>query len=332
MVLLSGTFTVLSRLIGAIAGKTLGWVVILLFGRVPQSRQHLLSSMALGSIVWLVAVVAVLVPLANELLVAAVPRPGFVQRDWIRLALIGAALLLPAVVGATMTALSPEDAREGPLGRIGQVIRGYPFTAVLAGTIVFLAAWGLVRVAKAMRRGWQNVHLPMMVKPGRYEAVADDIEKALARAGVDVVCRPASPWFVVPPRLLAFVGGTRVGGLVPDELIGFGARDLGILVYPSDVAIVGRADLVAQARSAVVRCLTFTDAYLTTARESEKIEDRLRELSRRPFVQSMDFEPIDALLTSLAVPSDEWETLFRLRLQVEHETLVTGAAPVARRV
>lgn len=329
MVLLSGTFTILSRLVGAIAGKTLGWVVILLFGRVPQSRQHLLSSMALASIVWLIAVVAVLVPLANDLLVSAVPRPGFVQRDWIRLVLIGAALFLPAVVGATMSVLSPEDAPDGPLGRMGLVIRGYPFTAVLAGTIVFLAAWGIVRAVKSMRRGWQSVHIPMMVKPGRYEAVADDVASALARAGLDVTRRPASPWFVVPPRLLATVGG-GFGSLVPDELIGFGARDLSILVYPSDVAIVGRAELVARARSAVVRCLTFTDAYLTTARESEKIEDRLRELSRRPFVQSMDFEPIDALLTSLVVPSDEWETLFRLRLQVEHETLVTGAAPIAR--
>jgi hypothetical protein len=329
MVLVSGTFTLLSRLIGAVAGKTLGWAVILLFGRVPQARQQLLSLMALASIAWLVAVIALLVPTANELVVAAVPRPGFVQRDWIGWLMVAGALLLPALVGVATVILSPSDEPPRRLDGGLKIIRGYVFTPVLGGTIVFLAAWGVVRAVRAMRRGWESVHIPMIVKPGAYEGVVDDVEEALRMAGLDLARHPASPWFVIPPRLLAMAGGEPVGALVPDELTGFETRDLGVLVYPSDVALIGRAELVARARSAVARCLPFADAYLTTAKESEQIEDRLRELSLRPFVQASDFQPIDAVLSRLVVPYDEWETLLRLRLQVEHEVLVARPLTIA---
>ncbi len=322
MVIVSGLFTALSRLIGAVATSTLGWATILLFGRVPQARQRLLSVIALGSIVWLIAVLGVVLPVAGDLIVAAVPRPSFIAAGWIRLSLLAIALLLPAAIGAASMALSPEDERDGPAARFEQLLRGYPYTAVLALTIVFLAAWGIVRNVRALRSGWESVHVPMIVKPGRYEAVVDDLASALSGAGIELERRHASRWFVVPPRLLATVAGRGVKGLVPDELVAFKADELGILVYPSDVAVLGRKDLVARARDAIARCLTFADAYLTNGKETEQIEDRLRELSQRPTVGPADFKPIDAQLTSLAVPYDEWETLLRLRLQVEHEALV----------
>jgi hypothetical protein len=322
MVIVSGLFTAFSRLIGAVATSTLGWATILLFGRVPQSRQRFLSLMALGSIVWLIAVFGVVLPAIGDVIVSAVPRPPLVDAGLIRWAMLLIALLLPAAMGAATMALSPEDERDGPAARLEQLLRGYPFTAVLAFTIVFLAAWAIVRNLQALRRDWESVHVPMIVKPGRYEAVVADLASALAEAGLDVERKRASRWFVVPPRLLATVAGRGVKGLVPDELVAFKGDELGILVYPSDVAVLGRKDLVARARDAIARSLTFADAYLTNGKETEQIEDRLREISRRPAVGPADFKPIDAQLTSLAVPYDEWETLLRLRLQVEHEALV----------
>jgi hypothetical protein len=328
MVIVSGTFTFLSRLVGAVAGKTLGWAVILMFGRVPQARLRLLSFMALAAVGWLIAVAALLVPTANELVVAAVPHVAFVQRDLIGWLLVAAALLLPAAVGAAMIVLSPEDEASRP-ARGARILWGYPFTAVLAATIVFLAAWSVVRAARSARRGWESVHVPMIVKPDGYDSVVDDIGRALAGAGLVVTRSPAAGWFLVLPQLLAFAGGLEAGRGEPDGLVSFTARELEVLVYPSDVAVLGEAELVARARSAIGRGLVFSDAYLTVARESEQIEDRLRELAERPFVQVSDFQPIDAMLTSLPVPYDEWETLLRLRLQVEHEVLVRGRRSAA---
>ena len=103
------------------------------------------------------------------------------------------------------------------------------------------------------------------------------------------------------------------------ELVEFEGDDISVLVYPSDVALLGRVDLVTAARAAIARRLASSDAYLTGTMESQQIEDRLREIARKPTVISTDFEPIDELLTTLDVPHAEWEILYRLRLQVEQE-------------
>ena len=199
MVIVSGLFTAFSRLIGSVATSTLGWATILLFGRVPQSRQTLLSLMALGSVVWLIAVVGVVLPAIGDVIVSAVPRPPFVDAGLIRWSMLLIALLLPAAIGAATMALSPEDERDGPRARIEQLLRGYPFTAVLALTIVFLAAWAVVRNVRALQSHWESVHVPMIVKPGRYEAVVADLAIALDEAGLAVERKRASRWFVVPP-------------------------------------------------------------------------------------------------------------------------------------
>lgn len=320
MILVSGLVTAFGRLVGAVATRTLGWATILLFGQVPRSRQTLLSVISLASLLWLFALVAALIPTLDELLASALPHPASVQASWFRAAMVVTTLLLPLAVGIATVGLTEDaDDREERRRRVVGVARGYPYTAVLAITIVFLALWALVRKIRALRRAWQSVHLPMIVKAGRYDAVVADVGASLHEARLDVVERPASWWFAVPPQLLAAVGGQAVRRLVPDRLVGFEMDDLGVLVYPSDVAIVGQQDLVARARAAVARRLTFADAYLTTGKESEQIEDRLREISRMPGVDVAGLQAVDAMLTSLPVPYDEWETLYRLRLQVELE-------------
>ena len=62
MTILSGLIAVFNRLLGSAATATVGWATIMLFGRVSQKKQQLLSLIALGSLVWVVAVVAVVVP------------------------------------------------------------------------------------------------------------------------------------------------------------------------------------------------------------------------------------------------------------------------------
>ena len=98
-----------------------------------------------------------------------------------------------------------------------------------------------------------------------------------------------------------------------------------MILYPSDVLILGRQAAVGRARAAIARRLAFADAYLTTAEESEQIEDRLVGIAHQGHASAADFRPIDDLLTRLAVPYGDWETLYRLRLQVEHETRLPGA-------
>ena len=86
-------------------------------------------------------------------------------------------------------------------------------------------------------------------------------------------------------------GGGVARSLVPDELAEFSGDDLWVLLYPSDVALVGKKELVARARAAVAMRLAFAEVYMTSAKESEQIEDRLARLSGAHHVSPTDFRP-----------------------------------------
>jgi hypothetical protein len=328
MFLVTGTFTLISKLIGGVASSTLGWATLLLFGRVPQSKQRLLDLMALASVLWLLCLIALVSPAFEHLIVQSVPHPGPVAVTWFGFAVLLGAVALPASVGAATLILS-DDKR--PLQAAGHLLRGYPLTVVLLGTILFLAAWGIVRAIRSAQRGWQALHIPMMVKPDGYAAVVEDLAAALTDARLGLERTTAPPWFVVPPKVLALVGGLSAAGLVPDELVAFTSDDLRVLVYPSDVALIGKTDHVARARSAIVGRLAFTDAYLTAAKEAEQIEDKLRKLALQNATTAQDFAEVDHALEGLDVGFDDWLTLFRLRLQVEHEARARSAATLSRR-
>ncbi len=319
MIIFSGLFTAFGRLIGAVATMTIAWATGLLFGRIPQARQTLLAFIPLGSLAWVAALVGVLVPTVGNFLLAAIPQLPVVDNAMLRLIMLVLAVLLPLAIGLATMRFIAEDARPTGGGRVVQLLRGYPYAAVYAVTIIFLAGWGLVRKVRSLQHGWQNAHVPMIILPGRYDAVVVELEAALREAGVAVTPRRASRWFEIPLRLLAAVGGRAVKDLIPVELVEFHADGLAVLVYPSDVALLGRKELVSPARAAVARRLALADVYLTPALESEDIEDRLRDVSRLPTVSRADFRAIDDLLSSLVAPYGEWETLYRLRLQVEVE-------------
>jgi len=332
MVFVTGTITVLSRLIGGIASSTLGWATLLLFGRVPQARQRLLDLMAMSAVGWLLCVVALVSPAFAHLIVSSVPRPGFVDLSWFGILILLGAVGLPAAVGAMTSVLAGDRDRHDPLAALGHLLRGYPLTLVLVGTILFLAGWSIARAVRTARLGWQSLHLPMYVKPRGYERVVSDVATALRTQGLVVEQTVAPPWFVVPPKLLALVGGLTVEGLVPDELVAFVGDDLRILVYPSDVALIGKTEHVVRARSAIVRALAFTEAYLTATKESEQVEDRLRKLATSDGGGSRDdYAAIDGILDALEVPHDDWLTLYRLRLEVEHEARGRSAPVLERR-
>src|SRR4029079_3442000 len=133
---------------------------------------------------------------------------------------------------------------------VGAVFRGYPFTLVLAVTIVFLAALSLVRQASSLARRWHEVHVPVIVKPGGYDRVVADLESVLDGAGLGTRREAAPSVLSVPPRLLAAGAGKALGALVPDKLMQLKAAGLDILVYPSDIAIQGTKDRGARARAA----------------------------------------------------------------------------------
>ena len=349
MAILATLFGMLGRFAGKLLTTTLGWASILLFGRVPQDRQVVLALVTFGSVVWAVVVLGVVLPYVGAFLLAAVPAPALIGESVLRLAMLVAALLLPAVVGAA-TIFVVEPARR-PKGRAipEQILRGYLLSPALAITLILLALVGVARFVHHLALRWSDAHIPIVVRPGGYDRVLVDLERALDDAGLDVERHVAPALLALPGRMLGGIAGPGIRSLVPDRLTELRGRGIEVGLYPSDIAIAGDKLSVARARAAIASRLTATAASMTTSAEAQEIEARLERLSAArvaggtPGVDARaaaqgaaatgssldpraELRSIDSALAVLTVPHDEWEVLYRERLQVERD-LLAGDRP-----
>jgi hypothetical protein len=324
MALIAPLFAFIGRQLGRLVQMVFGWATVMLFGRVPQSKQLLLAGVALGSILWVVALLGVAFPDVGTFLIALVPAPDFIDEGWIRLAMLTLAVLLPlGVGGAGLFLMDPADRPDRIGGKVTQVLRGYPYAAVLALVILFLGVMAPFFKLRTILKRWQDAHVPIVIRPGGYEQVAGELEHALDSAGLDLRRARAPRVLELPSRLLATVGGESVKRLVPDRLVMLKGAGLEVTIHPSDVAIVGGKLPVARARAAIADRLTKTEAHLTTSAEAQEVEDAIRAL-RNPAEteRAADILPaIDERLARLDVPYEEWEVLYRERLQVERDVL-----------
>ena len=119
------------------------------------------------------------------------------------------------------------------------VLRGYPLTAALALTLVFLAVMGIARKGRALAKRWSDTHIPAVVRPGTYDQVVADLERALDDADLTVTPRDAPAVLAVPGRLLASVAGRHFQTLVPERLKQLTGPGIEVLIHQSDIAISG---------------------------------------------------------------------------------------------
>src|SRR6186997_2007566 len=324
MAVIAPLLAFLGRQLGRLVQMVFGWAAILLFGRVPQSKQMLLTGVTFGSVIWVVTLIGILVPDIGAFLIALVPAPDAVKEDWIRLAMIVLAILLPLGIGvAGLFLMDADDRPSGIGGKAVQVLRGYPYAAVLALVLLFLIVVAPIYKLRTIVKRWSDAHVPIVIQPGGYDEVADQVEGALDAAGLDLSPRRAPKALEAPSRLLAAVGGASVRRLVPDQLLMLASAELEVVLHPSDVAIAGTKQAVAGARAAIADRLVETEAHLTISAEAQVIEDALRAARKGTTKQSIPavLDAIDQQLARLVVPFEEWEVLYRQRLQLERDLL-----------
>ncbi len=332
MAIIGSVFGLLGRFAGRLLNSALGWATLLLFGRVPQSKQYILLAITFGSLIWVVALVGLLFPDVGAFLLAAVPAPKFIDRTWIRIAMLIAAIVLPLFVGVGSLALMTGSRRPKGRGLVTGVLRGYPFALVLAVSLVFLAVIGSVRKARSLAKRWEDNHVPMVVRPGCYDDVVAALRDALDDEHLDLEPHLAPRVMELPAHLLAAVAGGGVRDLVPDRLKELKGRECEIFVYPSDIAISGSKERLARARAAIAARLTSAPAFMTTSAESQAVEEQIegvmrevRESGGKPGFRisnvRQELATVDDRLRTLTVPNDEWETLYRMRLQAERDAI-----------
>ena len=330
MAIMAAIFGVVGRFTGKLLTMSLGWASLLLFGRVPRDKQVFLAAITFGSVIWVVLIVGVLLPDAGVFLLSFAPIPDWVDEFWIRIAMLAAVVIVPPVLSAaTLKLLAAQDRPKGAGALIVHLARGYPLAAGLALLLVFLGVIGLVRKVASLARRWSDTHIPIVVKPQGYERLAADLDTAISEAGLDIAARDAPAVMVIPGKLLAAVAGTSVRGLVPDRLVRLVGKDVEVLIYPSDVAISGRPVTAARVQAALASRLTTAQAWLTATAQGQAIEDELARLAAdRPdgAARTDALASIDRHLATEELSYDEWEVLYRQRLQIERDLLL-GVRP-----
>ena len=189
--------------------------------------------------------------------------------------MLAAAIGLPLVVGIAALVVMDADQRPKGVALLVAVIRGYPFTLLLAATILVLGVVALVRRLRALSKRWEDAHVAVIIKPGGYDETLDKLAAVLASGGIEVRTEAAPGIMSAPPRLLAKVAGSGLGSLVPERLMLLQGDGLEALVYPSDISIVGSKARVALARALIATQLVHAPAYLTTDAKAQELEDEI---------------------------------------------------------
>src|SRR5215831_18937845 len=99
MAILQAILTMLFQQMGRFLNTAFGWATIMLFGKVPEKRQTYLSVITLGSVLWLAVALGIIFPRVGAFLIAFVPLREYVSPFWIRLLMLGLAIIVPPVVG-----------------------------------------------------------------------------------------------------------------------------------------------------------------------------------------------------------------------------------------
>ncbi len=330
MVPLQVILTAVLRQAGKVLNTVFGWATTLLFGKVPEKRQLYLSIIGLGSVLWIVVVLGIAFPRLGAFLLAFIPLPEWVDDRWVRLAMLGLAVLLPPAVGVVSLFLVEPERRPHGKDRVRAILKGYPCTLGLALTLVTMIVVAPILKVMDLVRGWTSSHVPVVVKASDYFEVINDIEQVLRGQGHEPVRDRATFLLRWPTRLFTLFAGSGVDDLVAENLTVLKLPRFEVMLHPSDLVIRGKEKDVVRVQAMLAELLTFTRAYLTWSREAHDVEDRLVALWRQTTEHPDDFNRDEALeklegierdLRKLDVSFEEWEVLFREKLVVERAVL-----------
>jgi hypothetical protein len=233
--------------------------------------------------------------------------------------LLALAIVLPLVNGALSARLPDEGMRPKERALATTILRGYPNSLALFVVLIWMMVVAPVGQIRALLRRWESAHVPIAVKPGGYDTVVQDLAGALDRAGIQVTRRRAHWAYELPGKVLAVLGGDTVRALVPVELAELVGNGFEMTLHPMDLSLLGRKKTLSHARAAIVRELTFTEAYQTWSKEAQQLEDRLVKAARG----EDDLDAIGKEIKERDLAYEEWEILYRLLLQVKLRVSLT---------
>ena len=314
---------VLWQVLGRAAAFALGWATGLYFGQVPGKQGHALALISLLAAGWVVLLAGFGVPL---LVGATLDWLGIVPRNfdvpgWVVLGL-GAALVVTPPLLAALATWNDIHEESTVAHWLSRVPVSYPATASLGFGVLEMVVIGPFVIVDRLRHKLILAQMTLTMKEGTDDdALKDAVAASLHAMGVEHLrVEEARGFMAWPLRTVGFAVTHLLGAVVRGSPVFMAADGLRIYAYATNVAIIGPASDVHRARAALEREVPFHGANLTWQQDSQRLEDALLEAGRdghgiAAVRRRLDRVQEEIDKASLAV--DEWNLLYRLRLQVE---------------
>ena len=315
------------------ASFALGWATALYFGQVPGRQGRILAVVSLLSLAWLIVLVGFGIPILGGALLeaAGVIEENFDVEPLHYVALAAAVVLTPPGVAASVVYGGFQEDRDietwAPLIPVS-----YPATFMLGLSVLQMVLFTPLLFVQRWRQNRKLVQVPLVMRDDTDDDdLLEAVETSLRAAGIDdfAVEEATGPksW---PMRTVAFPARHLLGAVVRGEPIRVTADGLEIYAYATNIAINGPKEDAYRVRAAVEREVAFCNAYLTWNDEAQELEDELiaagsqengdlDKLRRR-------LDRVQARIDRASLNSEEWNVLYRLRLQVEHRAEQRRAA------
>ncbi|HJP88657.1 MAG TPA: hypothetical protein VJ850_06465 [Candidatus Limnocylindrales bacterium] len=306
------------------ASFALGWATALYFGQVPGSQGRILAVVSLVAAGWVIVIIGFAIPIFTGALLEAA---GVIERNFDveaihYLALVGAIVLAPPAVAGGLVIGEFRDERT-----VSEWLRlipvSYPATFLLGLAVLEMVAFTPFLLVQRWRQKRTLVQVPLVMKEGTDDDdLVEAVRAALASIGIeDVSVTEATGPKAWPMRTVGFAARHLLGAVVRGDPMRLKADGLEIFAYATNVAVLGPTEDAHRVRAAVERELAFRDAYLTWSDDSQQIEDELTE-ARKSANGDFDglrrkLDEVQERMDSASLNSEEWNVLYRLRLQVE---------------
>jgi hypothetical protein len=322
--ILQGLFGYLRSSAKKVVQAIFGWAVQALFGNVAESEKTFLSIVVGAAAVWPVLLLGIAFPKITTFLVSFVPIPDWVSSNAVRIAWIGAALLVPGLVGLALARRAGGDLSAQPVWK--RFAHGVPVTAGLGAAFLVALLTAPVRRLRAFSKRWRDEHVPLLTEAAQYESIAEEIRATLAGGGFDVR-RGEAPWLLTAPsRVLRGLGGKIMHSRIPESLAFFRSEDLEAAVHPAGVTLQASGANLALAHGLISEKGTLSVGLQTTEPAAQKLERRLKDIWRvyardpesheKSAILTARLEDVVRELTEIPLDYEQWQVLYREILQV----------------
>jgi hypothetical protein len=321
--ILSLLLSFIGKKLSSIIQAIFGWSVTALFGRLPGKKQLAVSIALLVSIAWPVFVVGLFLPSVAGWVLAFLPIEKWVGPLAMRIVWGALAFLAPLLVGGLAHWAAP--ATKGGFGR--SLLNGYPLAiGFFTAFVITVITVPLVKVA-SLFRGWDDQHVYLQPRVGRYDRVLRELAEACARAGLVPEIREVPLSMALSTKALKLFAHGMVSPIVAEEVKCIRTDGLELYLYPSDLLLRGTSEKVALVRAMLTRTEVDADAYLVGSEAGQCIQDELGRLIEMIALHEKKHRDVGRTAASRLV--DIWNEMNHAKLPFEEWVMLES---IARRV